>query len=227
MAKCRLRRQRISCVSNQPQPKTTMKPNYSLTLALTAGVWLTASTSLRATETNDLPGTTNAPPVLVAEKPVYDRGLTNNLVEYYRANELSLDGFGTASIGSYTIENPSSRRVRQNGQLGAGVGINYFVTRYVGFGGEMYSENTSGTFIDNASANLLLRLPLGNSGFAPYALGGGGHQFDAAKLWFFQVGGGMEYRFSPNVGLFLDARCVVPNETKYYGVARLGLRFAF
>ncbi len=37
----------------------------------------------------------------------------------------------------------------------------------------------------------------------------------------------MEYRFSPKVGVFLDARAVVPNETKYYGVGRAGLRFAF
>lgn len=204
-----------------------MKSYPTFTLALTAVALLAASPALRATETNDLAGATNSPPILVAERPVYDRGLTNNLVEYYRANELSLDAFGTGSIGSYTINNPSSRRVRQNGQLGAGVGVNYFVTRYVGLGGDMYSENTSGTFIDNASANLLLRLPLGDSGFAPYVLGGGGHQFDEAKLWFFQFGGGMEYRFCPHVGLFLDARCVVPNETKYYGVARLGLRFAF
>jgi len=204
-----------------------IKSNSKFILTLTAGILLVASTSLRASETNDLAGATNSPPMLVAEKPVYDQGLTNNLVEYYRANELSLDGFGTASVGSYTINNPSSRRVRQNGQLGAGAGINYFVTRYVGVGGEMYSENTSGAFIDNASVNLLLRLPLGESGFAPYVLGGGGHQFDEAKLWFFQFGGGMEYRFTRNIGLFLDARCVVPNETKYFGVARLGLRFAF
>lgn len=204
-----------------------MKSDHIFALTSAFGILMTASISLHATETNDLAGTTNAPPILVTDDTRYDRGLTNNLAEYYRANELSLDGFGSGSIGSYTINNPSSRRVRQNGQLGAGAGINYFFTRYVGVGGDMYSENTSGTFIDNASANVLLRLPLGDSGFAPYVLGGGGHQFDAAKLWFFQFGGGMEYRFCPNVGLFLDARCVVPNETKYYGVARLGLRFAF
>ena len=29
------------------------------------------------------------------------------------------------------------------------------------------------------------------------------------------------------VGAFVDARWVVPDETKYYGVARAGLRFAF
>ena len=147
--------------------------------------------------------------------------------DIYRANELSLDGFGTGSDGSYTIDHPSNNRIRQNTQGGAGAGINYFLTRNFGIGAEGYSENTTGVFIDNASGNLILRLPLGQGGFAPYVFGGGGHQFDAAKLWFGQAGAGLEYRFTPHVGIFLDARAVWPNETKYYGVARAGLRFAF
>src|ERR1039457_4941370 len=99
--------------------------------------------------------------------------------DLYRANEFSLDGFGTASIGKYTIDHPSNARIRHNTRLGAGAGINYFFTQNIGISAEAYSENTSGTFIDNASANLTLRLPLGQSGFAPYAFGGGGRQFDA------------------------------------------------
>jgi hypothetical protein len=46
-------------------------------------------------------------------------------------------------------------------------------------------------------------------------------------MWFGQAGGGMEYRFTPHVGVFIDARGVLPNETKLYGVARVGMRFAF
>ena len=35
-------------------------------------------------------------------------------------------------------------------------------------------------------------------------------------------------RFScPHLGVFIDARRVLPNETKYYGIARLGMRVAF
>lgn len=151
-------------------------------------------------------------------------------VEYYRANELSIDVFGTAAIGEYTVEhlgNQSLNSVRQNTQFGLGAGLNYFVTRYVGVGAEAYSRNLTGVFIDNASANLLVRLPLGQSGWAPYVAGGGGHQFDDQKLWFGQAGGGIEYRFCKHVGLFVDARVVWPNETKAYGVARAGLNFAF
>ena len=146
---------------------------------------------------------------------------------YYRSSELSVDMFGTGSLGAYTIEHPSNNRIRQNTDCGAGAGVNFFITRNIGIGAEAYSENTTGTFIDNASASLILRLPLGQSGFAPYVFGGGGRHFDAVKTWFAQAGVGMEYRFTPHVGIFIDARGVLPDETKYYGVARLGLRFAF
>ena len=153
--------------------------------------------------------------------PSYDRG------DCYQASELSVDVFGSASLGQYTLGHPSNERVRHNVRLGAGAGLNYFITRNIGIGADAYSENTSGAFIDSASASLILRLPLGQSGFAPYAFGGGGRHFDSVRTWFGQVGGGMEYRFNPQMGVFIDARGVFPNETKCYGVARLGMRFAF
>jgi Outer membrane protein beta-barrel domain len=150
--------------------------------------------------------------------------------EHYRANELSLDAFGTAAIGEYTVEhlaNQSLNSVRQNTQFGVGAGLNYFITRYIGIGAEAYSHNTTGIFIDSASANLLLRAPLGGSGIAPYIMGGGGHQFDDSKYWFGQAGGGLEYRFLKHLGVFVDARVVWPNETKAYGVGRAGVNFSF
>ena len=147
--------------------------------------------------------------------------------DLYRASELSLDAFGSASLGKYTIDHPSEMRVRNNTRLGAGAGINYFITRNIGIGGDAYSENTTGAFVDSASGSLILRLPLCQSGFAPYIFGGGGYQFDMAKKGFIQAGGGMEYRFTRHVGVFLDARGVLPREVKYYGVGRLGLRLVF
>ncbi len=145
----------------------------------------------------------------------------------FRHCELSLDGFGSASLGESTLEHLSGSRIRHNTRLGAGLGINYFFTRYLGVGAEAYSENTDGVFVDSASANLILRLPIGDSGLAPYIFGGGGHQFGMTKQWFGQAGAGLEYRFCPHIGVFVDARGVVPNETKVYGVGRLGMTFAF
>lgn len=145
----------------------------------------------------------------------------------YRANELSVDAFGTGSLGAYTINHVSNARVRHNIRFGAGAGINCFITRNLGIGGDVYSENTTGAFIDSASGNLILRIPLGESGLAPYVFGGGGYQFDLTKAAFGQAGAGLEFRFTPNVGLFVDARGVVPDKAKYYGVGRVGIRFAF
>ena len=165
--------------------------------------------------------------MLAAMSAFGDDNVSNDQGNYYRSSELSVDAFGTGSLGEYTLDHLSNNRIRQNTKFGVGAGINYFFTRNIGIGADAYSENTTGAFIDSASANLILRLPLGQSGFAPYAFGGGGHQFDMGQMWFGQAGGGMEYRFTPHVGVFIDARGVLPNETKLYGVARAGLRFAF
>ena len=164
---------------------------------------------------------------LGAETMNDDADLHQGRGDDYRAHELSVDVFGTGSLGKYSLDHISGSEVRQNTRFGAGVGLNYFFTRNLGISGDLYSEDTSGAFIDSASANLVLRLPLGRSGFSPYAFGGGGYQFDLARVWFAQVGAGMEYRFTRHIGAFLDARWVVPDKTKYFGVARLGLRFSF
>jgi hypothetical protein len=165
--------------------------------------------------------------LLAATSAWADDNVSNRPGDYYRSSELSVDGFGSGSLGEYTLDHLSNSRVRHNIRFGAGAGANYFLTRNVGIGADAYSENITGTFVDSASASLILRLPLGESGFAPYIFGGGGHRFDMSRVWFGQAGGGMEYRFTPHTGIFIDARGVLPNETKYYGVARVGMRFAF
>jgi hypothetical protein len=164
---------------------------------------------------------------LADEIPVSQGGMRYDRGALYRQNEASLDIFGSASVGRYTLDHISGERVRQNTRLGLGLGLNYFFTRNLGIGLDAYSENTTGAFVDSASANLIFRMPIGTSGFAPYIMGGGGRQFERPEIWFGQFGGGFEYRFTPQVGAFLDARWVFPEETKYYGVARAGLRLAF
>jgi len=153
--------------------------------------------------------------------------VANQMDDTYRAGELSLDGFGTASFSEYTINHLSTQRVNDDTKLGAGVGANYFFTRNLGVGAEAYSQNDGGDFVNNVTANVLARLPLGDSGFAPYALGGGGYRFQEVQTWLVQGGGGIEYRFCKHLGIFLDARLVIPEKTSYYGVARAGVRFAF
>src|SRR5205823_5272640 len=105
-------------------------------------------------------------------------GMRYDQSEKYRAIEFSVDLFGTASIGQTTINHLSGERISQDARLGAGAGLNYFFSRNLGIGGEAYTENTHHNFIDNASGSLIFRIPLGQSGVAPYVFGGGGRQFD-------------------------------------------------
>ncbi len=168
--------------------------------------------------------------LMLAAKPAMGEdtnSISSDTFDLYPANQLSLDAFGTISEGEFTINHISGENVKNGARGGVGAGVTYFITRYIGIGADGYSENTSGPFIDNLSGNLYLRVPLGQSGFAPYVYGGGGYQFDSLKAGFGQAGAGMEFRFTPHFGLFADARYVVPDKSKFFGVGRAGLRISF
>lgn len=165
--------------------------------------------------------------LLVAGSALAAEGSRDAENDKYTAKETTVDLFGSASIGQQTINNFSGDTVSHDARLGAGAGVSYFVTRNVGLGAEAYSENTGHSFIDNASGSLIGRFPLGQSGFAPYVFGGAGHQFDPIELNYLHAGGGLEYRFTRKVGVFVDARYVFTDETKNYGLGRVGLRLGF
>src|SRR5688572_14222434 len=102
----------------------------------------------------------------------------------YGANELNFSIFGTGTVGEDTLDNPSSKRIERDGQLGAGLGVSYFFHRYVGSEGYAYSESTGGRhFVDDIGGNLIVRLPLGESGVAPYVFAGGSRQIDPVVQW--------------------------------------------
>jgi len=145
----------------------------------------------------------------------------------YRAQELTIDLFGSGSINQQTINHLSGDKVTHNGRLGAGAGLNYFFCRYIGIGADAYSENTGHSFVDSTSGNLIGRLPIGDTGIAPYIFAGGGYQFDQVEQGFGQGGGGLEFRFTEKWGLFVDARYVIADKTENYGLGRVGLRLSF
>jgi len=144
----------------------------------------------------------------------------------YKANELNFSFFGSGTAGSTTVKS-SLNKVKRDGRLGAGLGMSYFFHRNIGLEAEAYTENTGHNFVDNADLLLNLRFPLGKSGVAPYLLGGAGRQFDPVYQWTFHMGGGLEFRFSPHVGIFVDGRYVVADETDEYALGRAGLRIGF
>jgi hypothetical protein len=147
--------------------------------------------------------------------------------QLYRAQELDLDGFGFGTVDEHTLDHLTGHRLSRNGQIGLGAGLDYFFLRYVGVEVEGYSESTHHTFVNDYGANLVLRYPIGDSGFAPYVFGGGGHQNEPVNSGYGDAGGGLEYRFTNFIGVFADARWVLTERSGNYGMGRVGVRFAF
>jgi len=147
--------------------------------------------------------------------------------DLYHAQELSFDAFAAGTVGARTINHLSGDRIRRDGRLGAGVGVNYFFCRYLGIDGEAYSEGATHSFVRSASGNLIFRFPILETGLAPYVFGGGGYQFDDIRQGFGQAGGGLEFRFVRHVSIFADARAVFASRSEDYGLGRAGLRISF
>jgi hypothetical protein len=146
----------------------------------------------------------------------------------YNAHEVEFSFFGTGTVGDDTLRNPSSKRIERDGQLGAGAGLAYFFHRNVGIEGYAYSESTGGRhFVDHVGGNLIARFPIGETGLAPYIFGGAGRQLDPVIQWTWDAGGGLQWRFLDHVAVFADARYVWCDDTKDYGLGRLGLKFGF
>lgn len=162
-------------------------------------------------------------PVVAQNAPAYNS--SSEII--FGADETSLDLFGSLSAGQEVINHISGQRVVDDGRFGAGVGLNHFFGRYVGLGADAYTENTAHSFVDNVAGSLILRIPFDNAHLAPYAFGGGGYQFDPSHVAFGHLGGGLDVRFTRHVGIFADARYVITDGTKNFGVGRLGLRISY
>jgi hypothetical protein len=100
MAGKRLIRQTVSSVNKQLTITKTMKSNYKLAITMTAGAILAAGTSLRAADVST--NQRRHHPLSMAAATANNDSDTVP-TEYYRANELSLDGFATGSLGGYTL----------------------------------------------------------------------------------------------------------------------------
>lgn len=159
--------------------------------------------------------------------PDYYQHSNADMDQRFHADEFSIDAFGMGSIGRESFDHLSRHTIHHDGRTGLGVGANYFLTKYVGIGGDAYTENTHDSFVDSASGNIILRYPFENIHLAPFVFGGGGYQWDLTKTAFAQAGAGLEYRFAQHVGVFTDARYVFNHDTSDIGIGRVGLRFTF
>jgi len=153
----------------------------------------------------------------------------------YTAQEFSLDFFGSYINPEGNLDNLFDTNIR-HGAWGGGVGANYFFTSMLGLGVDFNMSDKSGSadlpLVDQVVGNLVLRLPLGNSGVSPYFIGSGGRAIGGGPLpwqWVYGGGVGLEYRWNPTTGIFSDARFFWADKGTIYNrlLIRAGLRIAF
>lgn len=147
----------------------------------------------------------------------------------FRAGEWQID---TAVVGAGGTYNSNS------GQgIGGGLGMNHYFSQYFGIGIDnsvgayQNCSNRSVIGVDSLQADLLARYPICAWNLAPYAMIGGGANWGSATQGDGNVGLGLEYRVSRNVGLFADCRWLYGGSEGgaklSMALPRLGLRFAF
>lgn len=145
----------------------------------------------------------------------------------YRASEISLGAFGMGTVGERTLDHFTGHNISRHGRLGMGADVEYFFLRYLGIEAEAWSENPDHVFVNDVGGNLVARIPIGNTGLAPYAFGGAGHSFVPVPATYGDFGAGLEFRFCRWAGVFVDGRYVIPDRLGNYGMGRAGVRFSF
>jgi hypothetical protein len=169
---------------------------------------------------------------------------------YFRANEFSIGLFA-----AYDWTRNDNVRAIGDHAWGGGIDGQYFLLRYLGFSidGNFFNEMPGDFFGSTVTGNVIFRYPLDlkypNFHLAPYVFGGVGGVFNSNNVFTRAVtlghaqnlnrrnaddevlgdaGAGLEYRFTPHIGVFSDFRYQVVNESKNnFMTTRFGLRFAF
>jgi Outer membrane protein beta-barrel domain len=169
---------------------------------------------------------------------------------YFRANEFSLGLFG-----AYGWTYDQNRRGISDHYWGGGVDGQYFLLQYLGFAieGNFFNEVPGDFFGSTVTGNAIFRYPLDikypTLHLAPYAFAGVGGLFNSNNTFtrvatfgnahrlnrsntedevLGDFGGGLEYRFTPHIGLFSDVRFnLVDGPKNNFLSTRFGLRYAF
>lgn len=144
---------------------------------------------------------------------------------FYHAQEISVDMFGVGLLHESDFNN--GVRARHNLRYGGGAGLNLFFTRFIGIGADADSITFHHSFVDTATGNLILRLPIPGTGIAPYIFGGAGYQFQGIDQIIGGGGVGLEFRIVPHFSFFVDARYMAAAKTDDFGIGRAGVRLSF
>jgi hypothetical protein len=167
---------------------------------------------------------------------------------YFRSNEFSLGAFGSYGVGFF-----DNKRAIGDHSWGGGVDAQYFPLLYLGMAveGDFFNEVPGDFFGSTVTGNVILRYPLDlkfpSLHIAPYLFGGVGGIFnsnnaftrvssfgrsenrrDSSNEVLGDAGGGLEYRITPHIGVFTDARYNFVNGPRNdFMLTRFGVRYAF
>jgi hypothetical protein len=154
---------------------------------------------------------------------------------YFRGNEWDVSLFGT-----YDTSFNHNRGAIGDHAWGGGVGLTYFPWIYAGFGADWDLVNTipGDNLAHQVNGKVYLRYPLDllspNIHLAPYAYGGVGGLFthnsgsSRHSSVLGNVGAGLEYRFTPHIGVFSDAGYeIVDGPKNNFMQVNFGLKLAF
>lgn len=165
--------------------------------------------------------------ISLAVTPAFAGGTNTNVVATsvspYRASEFSL-----AAFGGYQVTGTRSG----DSLWSAGIEADFFFTKNIGVALATSKDRVEGGgFFQNLTLGPVVRFPIKQSGFAPYVTGGIGFDFDRGNDRYYYAGGGLEYRFTKNVGLFSDISYVFQEDVRTIEdgktLVRSGLRWAF
>lgn len=149
-------------------------------------------------------------------------------------------------FGAYAFSNSNQDGVLGDHAWGGGLGLNYFFIPHVGLGieGSVFDTRRGSDALGQAAFNVFFRFPIQEACFAPYLYGGIGGIFNAESLdredlpggddsdndavLEGHVGIGVEYRFTRNVGIFVDGRYTfVDDEESDFATIRSGIKISF
>lgn len=134
-------------------------------------------------------------------------------VEYYKAGEFQIEGF---------YQNATSDFEQEAG--GTGIGVGYYLTENFGARVQSVINNLNGPFVDNVSLHALYRIPIQKSAIYGYA---GSTYLIKPEEFSVDLGIGVEHRFKPGWGPFLEAGMIKLIDHGAEAVGRVGLRVSF
>lgn len=142
------------------------------------------------------------------------------LTPLYRDFEFQIDGY----YHQFFRKPGSTSHLIRTG-AGGGFAFNYIFFRYFGLGVENF-WTANGPAVYHLGGHGILRYPIEFLRLAPYALAGGGAGLGGTSFGYFNLGGGLEFRITPNIGTFVDSRWYIGNPANGSDL-RAGVRLSF